>query len=81
MTKEIGAIQVVSLRELRKMLGKTQKDVARAMGVSQGEISRMERRSNMRVSTVMRFMQALGIPYKITANFPDKEYKLYGTMP
>ena len=74
--KTIDSIQV-SLRDLREKLGITQSDMAEACGISQPEISRMEMRKNHRVSTVLRFVEALGGELKVIVRMPDsKEYRI-----
>jgi hypothetical protein len=55
-----GGPQRISLRALRVALGVTQVDVARASGVDQAEISRMEQRSDVKLSTLHRYVKALG---------------------
>jgi hypothetical protein len=55
-----GAVQAWTLRELRARAGKTQSDVASSSGVSQIEVSRAESRKDHRVSTLRRYVNALG---------------------
>jgi hypothetical protein len=50
----------IGLRSLRTALGKTQADVARAAEMDQGDVSRLETREDMRVSTLGRYARALG---------------------
>jgi DNA-binding XRE family transcriptional regulator len=45
---------------LRKGMGKTQEDIAEALGTDQGEISRIERRGDVRLSTLRRYAEAVG---------------------
>jgi transcriptional regulator with XRE-family HTH domain len=49
-----------SLRAIREGLGKTQVDVARVLSTNQGEVSRIERRQDLMLSTMRRYAQALG---------------------
>ena len=53
---EIG----MSLPDIRKAAGKSQRDVAAAMGVSQPNVSEFERRNDVRLLTLRRFIEALG---------------------
>lgn len=55
-----GTPQRISLRALRVALGVTQVDVASAAGVDQAEVSRMEQRSDVKLSTLHRYVKALG---------------------
>ncbi len=50
----------VSLREVRRLVGLSQSDVAAAMNVSQPELSQLEARDDRLVSTLKRYAAALG---------------------
>jgi transcriptional regulator with XRE-family HTH domain len=50
----------VSLRSVREAVGKTQFDVALALGTDQGEVSHIERRSDVMTSTLRKYAAALG---------------------
>ena len=56
------------LREAREM---TQAHLARVLKVNQAAISKMERRTDMYVSTLQDFVKAMGGQLKITVQFPD----------
>jgi transcriptional regulator len=56
------------LREAREM---TQVHLARILKVNQAAVSKMERRTDMYVSTLQDFVKAMGGELKITAKFPD----------
>lgn len=68
----------VSLRELRRLSGKTQVELSEEMGMAQGEISKLERREDMRVSTLKRYVGALGGRIEIVAVIGDKRVTLRG---
>lgn len=68
----------LDLREMRKLVGKTQVEIAEALKTSQGEISETERRADHRLSTVRRYVEALGGELEVVANFGDKRIKLHG---
>jgi len=59
-----------SLTNLRRVLGLSQKAVARALQASQPEVSRIERRADLHVSTLRRYIEALGGELELTARFP-----------
>lgn len=63
----------LSLPELRKQRSKTQAEVAGALGISQSDVSKLERRADLRVSTVRRYLRALGAHLELVARFPDGE--------
>jgi len=56
------------LREAREM---TQVLLARILKVNQAAVSKMERRTDMYVSTLQELIKAMGGELKITASFPD----------
>ena len=56
------------LREAREM---TQVLLARILKVNQAAVSKMERRTDMYVSTLRGLIKAMGGELKITASFPD----------
>ena len=62
----------MTLRELRKARKLTQVSVARELGVSQDAISRLERRSDLLLSTLRRTVEAMGGTLSLVAQFPDR---------
>ena len=63
----------IALQELRQSLNLTQEQVAEMMQLNQAAVSRMERQGDMYISTLQKFVEALGGKLKIVASFPDKE--------
>lgn len=61
-----------SLADLRIALGKTQEEVARAMGISQSDYSKLERRRDVRVSTLRSLAGALGGSLHLAIRLPDR---------
>jgi transcriptional regulator with XRE-family HTH domain len=59
----------VPLAELRRRRGRSQVEVARVLGISQSDVSKIERRADPRVSTVLRYVAALGGELQLTARF------------
>lgn len=66
----------LDLRSLRRGLGKTQQQIAAAMDMDQSRLSRLERRTDHKVSTIARYVKALGGELEISAVFGDKRIKL-----
>jgi hypothetical protein len=60
----------LTLAGLRKRRGRAQAEVAHALGISQSDVSKLERRADLRVSTVRRFVAALGGSLRLAAAFP-----------
>lgn len=63
------AIALGKLRESRKV---TQVDLAAELGITQGNVSRMESRSEIYLSTLRSYIEALGGHLEITAVFDDE---------
>jgi transcriptional regulator with XRE-family HTH domain len=57
--------------ELRLLIGKSQADLARELGITQPSVSKLEKQSDMQVSTLQRIVEALGGKLEIVANFPS----------
>jgi transcriptional regulator with XRE-family HTH domain len=66
----------MTLRELRRLLGVTQTELALRLKTTQGEVSQAERRDDSRLSTLRRYVEALGGKVEIIADFGDKRIKL-----
>jgi predicted transcriptional regulator len=69
-------IDELSLQELRQDLSLTQTELARAADMTQSELSRMESRGDHRISTLRRYVDALGGKLEITAVFGKRRVKL-----
>lgn len=63
----------MSLRELRHAVDKTQKTVARTLNMGQDGVSRLEKRSDLLLSTLRNYIEAVGGKLTLVAQFPDKE--------
>lgn len=66
------------LKSVRELLGKTQVEVAKAVEISQGQLSELERRDDHLLSTLRRYVEALGGELEVIANFGDKRIRLHG---
>jgi transcriptional regulator with XRE-family HTH domain len=62
----------MTLRDLRRALDRTQVRLARALGVKQETISRLEKRSDMLLSTLRGYVEAMGGELDLVAKFPDR---------
>lgn len=49
-----------SLKQLREMCALTEEQLARKMSISQSAISRIESRKDLKISTIHRYINALG---------------------
>ena len=59
------------LAQLRKARGLTQEAVAELLDVSQAEVSKMERRSELYIGTLRKFIEAMNGELVLAARFAD----------
>jgi len=59
------------LSQLRKARGLTQEVMAELLGVSQAEVSKMERRTELYVGTLRKFIEAMNGELVLAARFAD----------
>ena len=64
-------LQGMDLTALRRSRGQTQREVAQTMGVSQANISRIERGEDAQISTLRKYVRALGGELELRATFQD----------
>ena len=62
----------MSLRDLRKALRRTQSHVASDLGINQENVSRIERRTDLLISTLSGYVEAMGGKLHLVAEFPDR---------
>ncbi|MCP4303653.1 MAG: helix-turn-helix transcriptional regulator [bacterium] len=63
----------LSLRDLRKARAKTQIALAKELGVGQAGISRIEKRSDLMLSTLRGYVEAMGGELLLVVEFPDRQ--------
>lgn len=68
--------QEMALEELRGALRLTQQQLAETLKVNQSAISKLERRTDMYVSTLERFIEAMGGRLEIRAVFPEGSVRI-----
>ena len=66
------AADIMTLRELRKAFQKSQETVARELGMEQESVSRLERRTDLLLSTMRKYVAAIGGDLKLVAEFPHR---------
>jgi Helix-turn-helix domain len=64
------------LRELRTAAGKTQAEVGAALGSDQAEMSKLERRSDMILSTLRRYAEAIGARCEVVFVFEKTGHRI-----
>jgi predicted transcriptional regulator/DNA-binding XRE family transcriptional regulator len=66
-----GQIIGISLRQLRELAGVTQEEMARRLSVRQASISKIERRGDIHINSLRRYVEALGAELRIEATLPS----------
>jgi DNA-binding XRE family transcriptional regulator len=69
-------LREMPLEELRAARELTQTTLAKILGVGQSEISKIENRADMYVSTLASYVKAMGGELEICAVFPDGKLKI-----
>jgi hypothetical protein len=60
-------------RELRRAFKLTQAHMAKALGVTQDSVSRLEKRSDLLLSTLRGYIEAMGGKLYLVAEFPGRD--------
>jgi DNA-binding XRE family transcriptional regulator len=73
---EARAVELIAeemtLRELRRARKLTQVRMAKALGITQDGVSRLEKRSDLLLSTLQKTVKAMGGNLSLVAEFPDR---------
>ena len=64
-------LTVMDLAELRGALQLTQEEVADRLSIAQSNVSRLERRQDMLISTLQEVVRSVGGELRLSAVFPD----------
>lgn len=64
---------LLSLRELRKALNLTQKEMAERLNKGQDTVSRIEQRDDLLLSTLQGYIRSLGGELDLICRFKDRE--------
>jgi transcriptional regulator with XRE-family HTH domain len=73
-TRELLAELLLS--EIRQLTGKSQQQVAAALGIKQPSLSKLEKQSDMQISTLQKIVKALGGELEVLAKFPKGTVKI-----
>src|SRR5437763_3681780 len=63
----------MTLQELRQARKLTQVRMAKTLGISQDGVSRLEKRSDLLLSTLRKSVEAMGGNLSLVAEFPDRD--------
>jgi ribosome-binding protein aMBF1 (putative translation factor) len=69
-------LKEMPLAELRRARGLSQEALAKVLGVKQSSVSKLERRTDMYISSLRSHIKAMGGELEIIARFPDGELKI-----
>lgn len=74
--KAAALIAAIDLAELRGTRNLTQEELAERLQISQSNVSRLEHRDDILVSTLRQVVEAMGGELRVRAVFPDGEVRL-----
>lgn len=63
----------MTLQELRRARKVTQVRLAKELGINQNGVSRLEKRSDLLLSTLRKTVEAMGGSLSLVAEFPDRD--------
>ena len=66
----------MDLAEVRRALKLSQEEIGQTLQLTQGSVAKIEKRADMYVSTLRRFIEAMGGELEIVARFPDHAVKI-----
>jgi hypothetical protein len=69
-------LREMPLEERRSARAITQTHLAEVLGIKQAGVSKMERRTDMYIRTLSRFIEAMGGQLEIRANFPEGSVRI-----
>lgn len=64
------------LSEVRQLTGKSQRQIADALGIKQPSLSKLEKQADMQISTLQKIIKALGGELQVLAKFPKGTVKI-----
>ena len=70
-TRKAELREEMTLHELRNAIGVSQEMIAKQLDVLQPAIAKMERRNDLRISSLRRMIEAMGGTLEIRAHFPQ----------
>jgi DNA-binding XRE family transcriptional regulator len=71
-TERSAMRDALTLSALREQAGVTQVELAKTLNVTQANISQLERKQDLYLSTLSRYVEALGGHLELRAVFPDR---------
>jgi DNA-binding XRE family transcriptional regulator len=65
--------EYLTLRDLRKAKALTQTNLAETLGIRQATVAQMEKRSDLLLSTLRSYVEAMGGSLSLMVEFPDRK--------
>jgi DNA-binding XRE family transcriptional regulator len=65
--------EYLTLQDLRKAKALTQTNLAKTLGIRQASVAQMEKRSDLMLSTLRSYVEAMGGSLKLLVEFPDRK--------
>jgi transcriptional regulator with XRE-family HTH domain len=65
-------IAAILLQQAREASGLTQEEVAQRMGVTQASLSRMEHRPDVKLSNILKYVEAIGGRLEVSVVLPSQ---------
>lgn len=66
----------MELNDVRRARNITQEELADRLGTRQSNVSKLERRRDVRLSTLRDVIEAMGGELQVIAHFPDADYRI-----
>jgi len=66
----------MDLAEVRRAMKLSQEELGQTLQINQGSVAKIEKRADMYVSTLRRFIEAMGGELEIVAKFADHSVKI-----
>lgn len=66
----------MDLAEVRRAMKLSQEEIGQMLRINQGAVAKIEKRADMYVSTLRRFIEAMGGELEIVARFPDHAVRI-----
>jgi DNA-binding transcriptional regulator YiaG len=71
-----AALKEMPLAELRQARHLTQEQIATKLNIKQASVSKMESQADMYISTMRKYIEAMGGELEIVAKFPEGSIKV-----
>ena len=72
-----AALKDMPLAELRQARKFTQQQIAQSLKIKQASVSKMESQTDMYLSTIRKYIEAMGGELEIIVKFPEGSIKVY----